>query len=319
MALNLDTDATFAGRITNADANYIYGSGKNDSTGDTGDGTQFIKKLYDDVLGFQQALLRGSGQVPDTNPDTAIASQYFKGVIEQAMGRASSMQEAGGSAADAYVLEVKTGNQPPAALFVDLTVRSAIAATNTGLTTLTLPGLAAKQVRLEGSVSNLPAGSIDAGEINTFRYDGTYFRLIKRVAIGAFRARLGGAQTIPDNVITKGQFTNEIYDVNGWYDNVTNYRYTPQITGKYTFSAGMTLEAGLYDDYSLTIQKNGSAIAQSKLTNTNSASQFTTVSVEIDMNGTTDYVECFFTQDSIGSKDVLIDNRTFFVGHFTGV
>lgn len=80
MATNPSTLPENAGRITAPDANYPYGSAKNDSTGTTGDGTPIRKPLMDDTYGFYQALLTKAGIVPSGNAETALVSQLADAV-----------------------------------------------------------------------------------------------------------------------------------------------------------------------------------------------------------------------------------------------
>jgi len=49
----------------------------------------------------------------------------------------------------------------------------------------------------------------------------------------AFEAYLSANQTVGDGVVTKVQIDTEVFDTNGYYDNATNYRYTPLVAGKY--------------------------------------------------------------------------------------
>ena len=77
MATNPSTLAENVGRITVPDANYLYGSAKDDTTGTTGDGTPFKSALLNDIYGFQQAMLKAAAVVPTGSADTAIASQYL--------------------------------------------------------------------------------------------------------------------------------------------------------------------------------------------------------------------------------------------------
>ena len=82
MALNPSTNGTMSGRITAPDANYPYGSSKDESGAGVGDGTPYFKARADDVFGFQQAMLSGAGIVPSGNADSALVSQYI-----EALGR----------------------------------------------------------------------------------------------------------------------------------------------------------------------------------------------------------------------------------------
>lgn len=77
MATDPSSLAENVGRITAPDANYLYGSAKDDTTGTTGDGTPFKAALLNDIYGFQQAMLKAAAVVPSGNADTAIASQYL--------------------------------------------------------------------------------------------------------------------------------------------------------------------------------------------------------------------------------------------------
>jgi hypothetical protein len=76
------------------------------------------------------------GTVPTGNADTATASQYLQMIVEIAAGRAAMYDEEGTSAADAYVVALKTGQQGPASLFDGLEVNFTTAFTNTGAATI---------------------------------------------------------------------------------------------------------------------------------------------------------------------------------------
>lgn len=67
----------FPGRITAPDANYPYGSSKDESAPGAGDGTPYKKIRADDVFGFQQSLLTRAGVIPSGNADTALVSDYL--------------------------------------------------------------------------------------------------------------------------------------------------------------------------------------------------------------------------------------------------
>lgn len=117
MATNPTTLTENAGRITAADASYPYGSAKDDSTGTTGDGTPIKKALLNDSYGLIQAILVASGIVPSGNAETVLASQVLQGIVQQAQGRAFTYDEDGASAADAYILDLRSDQQTLASLF----------------------------------------------------------------------------------------------------------------------------------------------------------------------------------------------------------
>jgi hypothetical protein len=94
----------------------------------------------------------------------------------------------------------------------------------------------------------------------------------------------------------KVQFTNEVRDANGWFDNVTNYRYTPLVAGTYLFSlqvasafgtSGETCQAAIF--------KNGSKVRTGLYfpTSGGGANFNSTLTAAIPLNGTTDYVEAY--------------------------
>jgi hypothetical protein len=51
----------------------------------------------------------------------------------------------------------------------------------------------------------------------------------------AFEAYTTALQSITDDTYTKLTMATEVFDTDGDYDNVTNYRFTPQTAGKYFF------------------------------------------------------------------------------------
>ena len=77
MALNPSTNGVMSGRITAPDANYPFGSSKDETSAGAGDGTPYFKARADDIFGFQQALLTEASIVPNGNAETAISSQYL--------------------------------------------------------------------------------------------------------------------------------------------------------------------------------------------------------------------------------------------------
>jgi len=76
MALNPSTNATMSGRVTAADADYPYGSAKDETAPGAGDGTPYFKARADDLFGLMQWLLDQAGITPSGNADTVLASDY---------------------------------------------------------------------------------------------------------------------------------------------------------------------------------------------------------------------------------------------------
>lgn len=100
---------------------------------------------------------------------------------------------------------------------------------------------------------------------------------------------------LTNNTWAKVTFNSEEFDVGGYYDSTTNYRYTPQVAGKY-FIFGkvyITYGSSAVENMYIAIYKNGVLVDlfQSLMGTTNYGS--IQVSSLIEMNGSSDYVEIF--------------------------
>ena len=149
------------------------------------------------------------------------------------------------------------------------------------------------------------------------------------VANPAFKAimqtGINGNQTVSNNTSTKLQFKQKVYDVGGYYDNVTNYRYTPLIAGYYQIT-GSVQEVSNTDisDVMCQIYKNGTVVhTQGRmriagLTNDDLNASIPNVIDVIHFNGTTDYVELYvqaYSEDGSSPQVNDLDTSTFFLGH----
>jgi len=139
--------------------------------------------------------------------------------------------------------------------------------------------------------------------------------------VGSFKVFLSVAQSIADNTVTKIQFADEVFDKEGWYDNVTNFRYTPQVAGQYMFgvTSGFAVDSAI-DIVQAEIHKNATAVAinreMSDLGGTNIIGE--SVTTMVDMNGSTDFIEFFTLQDSSpnASKNTLTSEENIFAYGF---
>ena len=80
-----------------------------------------------------------------------------------------------------------------------------------------------------------------------------------------FRATRGTAQSIPTGVGTKIQYDTEEYDIQGEYDNATNFRFTATKAGIYAISASLMTNAAAWDAgevFAILIYKNDVAVTQ---------------------------------------------------------
>ena len=152
----------------------------------------------------------------------------------------------------------------------------------------------------DGTVSLAKLSATGTKDATTFlRGDNTFATPAGGTNTPAFMAKIGTNQSTVNTVVTKLQFSNEIYDSSGCYDNVTNYRFTPNVAGKYYVSLVAKAEGlttNTFNDVNAYIKKNGSNLFLSEFGNYATFS-FRSLSVSaygiVDMNGTTDYLESF--------------------------
>tara|TARA_R100000353_G_C6406635_1_gene169167 strand:- start:16 stop:606 length:591 start_codon:yes stop_codon:yes gene_type:complete len=114
----------------------------------------------------------------------------------------------------------------------------------------------------------------------------------------AFHAYLSANTTLTSNSFTKVAFNTELYDTDNFYDNSTNYRFTPTTAGKYMVYSGLRYSTENNTDLgisTLALQKNSSYYTYSQHNMGNNpqrdSSQF--ISIPIDFNGSSDYVEIY--------------------------
>jgi hypothetical protein len=122
----------------------------------------------------------------------------------------------------------------------------------------------------------------------------------------AFEVNLGSDQSISSNTNTKVEFDTEIFDTNNYYDNSTNYRFTPQVAGKYFFYTNLRARATSLTQCVVYFYKNGSSYSSSFPYY--DASQAQTIfggyaSAVVDLNGSTDYVEVYI--NIIGTSPLI--------------
>jgi len=141
----------------------------------------------------------------------------------------------------------------------------------------------------------------------------------------AFFAHLSNEQNVSDATFTKLQCDTEIMDIGGYYDNTTNYRYTPLVAGKYFVFGAIHLDAtaGNYIDGQVEVRKNGTKLkyVAGRAADTASAATEFTIPVKgiVDMNGTTDYLELWgYLNINSGSSDFEDDFGTSFGAYRIG-
>ena len=112
----------------------------------------------------------------------------------------------------------------------------------------------------------------------------------------AFQAYLSDDQTITDNTVVKINIDTEDFDTDNAYDNSSNYRFTPQTSGKYFIQVQVGFDgADANGRVIVYIKKNGSEQSFSMF-GIGSTADYGGVCQHSDvvtLNGSTDYVEGF--------------------------
>lgn len=109
-----------------------------------------------------------------------------------------------------------------------------------------------------------------------------------------------------DSATTKIPFNTEEYDTDNCYDNSTNYRFTPTTAGKYFVFASLRFDSSSdWDGFEFYIRKSGTNIAD--IVGRNEYFFMGNLNVIVDMNGTTDYLECYGRQTSGSTLDFSAD------------
>jgi hypothetical protein len=137
---------------------------------------------------------------------------------------------------------------------------------------------------------------------------------VAATAAPAFSASQSATQSIATGTFTKIQFNFEDFDTNSNYDNATNYRFTPTVAGYYQINAQTRDATGAASGVLYcSIYKNGSAYKQSSGP-VAVAGLSINVSVIINFNGSTDYVEVYAFQNSGSAMLIGADATTYFNG-----
>jgi len=122
--------------------------------------------------------------------------------------------------------------------------------------------------------------------------------------IPAFSAYLATNQSIPNNTVTKITINTELFDTASYYDNTTNYRFTPLVSGYYQIIGAVAdVSGGTSGGLRAHLYKNGAAYTYVNIpmTNTGVIAQCSAI---ISFNGTTDYVELYGSQNSGGALNI---------------
>ena len=126
-------------------------------------------------------------------------------------------------------------------------------------------------------------------------------------------------QTVAVTTVSKIQFKYELADLDGLFDNSTNYRYTPQIAGWYWINLNISINNGGGHSHLMTsyLYKNGAQYAtfegggggganpDYKRYGDNNSINMSSI---IQLNGSSDYVEGYVYQANAASASRNLDN-----------
>ncbi len=110
----------------------------------------------------------------------------------------------------------------------------------------------------------------------------------------SFRATRTSNQSISTATETKVQFDTEVFDTDSCYDNSTNYRFTPTVSGKYLVTTKVTfgiIAAGV--NQQVQIRKNGTTVDVFTRAAGGNVTETVQVTCLVDMNGSSDYLEVY--------------------------
>ena len=209
----IDQNAQYPVGTGGPSAAYPEGEALNSTAPGALDGFPWEKEGINDLLGFQQALLRAGGVAASGIADTALVSQYLQMIIELAQGRALNYDDSG--VADAYVLDVQANQQAPANLFDGQEFEFIVGNTSTGASTVNPVGTGIKNI-----VNTTIPGTLTAGERTRIKY---------RLSTTDFEIT-----TIPNDAISKSWVNFNGVGVVAVRDSFNVSSITDNGTGDYT-------------------------------------------------------------------------------------
>jgi hypothetical protein len=185
-----------------------------------------------------------------------------------------------------------------------------------GTTTLTGAATASSTLAVTGAITASSTLAVTSTSTFTGAITATGGIISGAAAAPTFSANVTGSatQTFINNNWTKAQFPNTEWDTNSNYDNTTNYRFTPTVSGYYQLNACVSLNGSFATEIAVAIYKNGTKYkVGTDLSNGSVAFGYgQTVNVLVQMNGSTDYVEVYLYQSSGANRNNLTDPALFY-------
>jgi len=124
-------------------------------------------------------------------------------------------------------------------------------------------------------------------------------------ALPSFFVTRSAQQSINTNSYVKVQFDTETFDTNNYFDSTTNYRFTPQVAGKYLICVALAWESTVDQSYMNTaIYKNGAGIFYLEQRSSGTVGNTVPATAIVNFNGSTDYLEIYAYQDSGSARNI---------------
>jgi hypothetical protein len=119
-------------------------------------------------------------------------------------------------------------------------------------------------------------------------------------------------QSCSSGTWVKMQIDTEVYDSDSCYDHSSNYRFTPNVAGKYCLFAQSYIDGTSDGSHYTGIYFNGSLYSY----NIQNFACSPMIQVTLDFNGSSDYAEVYGRQNSGTTRNSdPADKRTFFGGY----
>jgi len=181
-----------------------------------------------------------------------------------------------------------------------------------------------------GTITGLPASAVSSGTIATARLgsgtasSSTFLRGDQTYAtagqdnVPAFHAyRPDSYLAIANDTYTTVSVSNELFDVGSAF-NTSNYRFTPQVAGKYFLYANVVWDGNINSQAGILIQKNQQFNSTDMRRNFNYATASSGVHVTgmFTANGSSDYFEYRLYQNSGSSVNIMNQGSENYFGGF---
>lgn len=238
--------------------------------------------------------------------------------------------------------------------FVGMVIRFRAGNANSGASTVNVNGAGVKNLK-KADGTDVATGDILTTRDVAFRYNGTNFIKVENVnpatttvegiaslatqtevntgtdankivspatlknsnlSAPAFHITLSANQNIGNATITKVRVNTKVLDTNNYFDNTTNYRFTPLIAGWYFVSWGGQFSDALASAQgcSAYLYKNGAAVKAARSSYWDNQNEVINANHIVYMNGTTDYLEFYADIFGTNANTIVGNNDTYFMG-----